>query len=46
MFRSLMLLALTLSLVCAASQAKTGGVPNFESTRAWLGKICGSMKSK
>jgi hypothetical protein len=34
------------TLVCNASQAKQGGVPNFEATRAWLGKICGSMKSK
>ncbi len=34
------------ALVCNASQAKQGGVPNFEATRAWLGKICGSLKLK
>ena len=34
------------ALVCNASQAKQGGVPNFEATRAWLGKICGSLKMK
>jgi len=34
------------ALVCNASQAKQGGVPNFEATRAWLGKICGSLKVK
>lgn len=34
------------NLVCSASQAKQGGVPNFEKTRAWLERICLSMTPK
>lgn len=32
--------------VCKSSQAKDGGVPNFEKTKEWLEKICLSMKTK
>jgi hypothetical protein len=32
------------TITCSAGQAKTGGVPNFDATRAWLEKLCLSMK--
>jgi hypothetical protein len=34
------------NIVCKASQAKDGGVPNFEKTKGWLEKICLSLKAK
>lgn len=34
------------NIVCKAAQAKQGGVPNFEKTKAWLEKICLSLKAK
>lgn len=34
------------NIACKAAQAKDGGVPNFEKTKAWLEKICLSLKAK
>ena len=34
------------ALTCRAGQAKSGGVPNFKATQAWLEKICRSIKFK
>lgn len=34
------------NIVCKSSQAKDDGVPNFEKTKAWLEKICLSLKAK
>lgn len=34
------------TVTCRAAQAKTGGVPSFEKTKAWLEKICLSVTVK